>query len=98
LEFVKTIGGMYYQQNAHLRIISHQCQLFLNFIRTHYGIATNKIDGEFLNKASLKSGVSRDEIDMILREEKRLVLRRDVTKKDLIEYNKLTEAFYRNCK
>lgn len=98
LQFVKTIGGMYYQQEAHLQIIRHQYQLFLTFIRTQYAIATNNLDEDFLKKVSLKSGVDEKSIDFILKEAARLEKLNNVTTKDLVEYNQLTETFYGNCK
>lgn len=98
IDFVQTIGSMYYQQEAHLRIISQQRQLFLTYIRTKYGIFSQVDDESFLKKVSLKSGIKSSEIDMIFKEAKRLELLGSITTKDLIGFNDLTENFYRNCK
>ncbi len=98
VEFVETIGGMYYQQGAHLNIIRHQRNLLLTFIRSHYNIPTNKLDDDFLKKASLKSGVDANEIDRIIREARRLELKVEVKAEDLVEYDKLTRDFYKKCK
>lgn len=97
IDFVKTIGAMYYHQAAHLKIVQHQRQLFLTYINTHYGIKFNK-EESFIKKVSLKSGLKEDQIDLILKEAKRLELLENITTKDLIAYNELTENFYRNCK
>lgn len=98
LDYVKTIGAMYFHESSHLKIVMHQHHLFLTFIRTRYGLSTHKIDEDFLKKASLKSNVSVEDIDRILKEAKRLELIYEVSTKALIEFNKMTESFYRKCK
>jgi len=94
IDFVKTIGAIYYHEESAQKIIAHQKRLLLTYIHTRYGISPGS--ESFLKKASLKSGVSEAEIDMILKEAKRLQLRGELTNKDLVDYNKLTENFYRN--
>ncbi|MFY0601747.1 MAG: hypothetical protein JXR03_18885 [Cyclobacteriaceae bacterium] len=98
IEFVETIGDLYYQQKHNLKIIRHQLNLFLSYIRVRYGIPTNKIDEEFLRRAESKSGVSRIDIDYILKEAKRLEFITEISDEELIEYNKLTQSFYQKCK
>ena len=98
VEFVKTIGAMYHYQEAHIKIVSHQYHLFLTYIRTKYGIAFHAKDVSFAKRVSLKSGLRESDIDMILKEAKRLQRLEDIKTKDLIAYNQLTENFYRNCK
>ena len=98
LQFVKTMASMYFHQQATMRIIRHQYQLFLMFVRTKYNISTSQIDDTFSEQLSLKSGIDKHEIEMIHTEMKRLEKLGDVTGKDLIEYNKKTHSFYSNCK
>lgn len=99
IEFVKTIGGMYFQQEgSNFKILQHQYQLFLTYIRTHYGIQTNKLDDAFLKKVSLKSGIDQNSIDTILKEAIRIRRLGEVTDRDLTNFYNLTTNFYRNCK
>lgn len=98
LQFVKTMASMYFHQQATLRIIRHQYQLFLMYVRTKYHISTNRIDEEFAHALSLKSGVSQNDIEMIHTEMKRLERLGDVSNKDLIEYNQRIHSFYSNSK
>ena len=97
LDFVKTIGAMYYQQNAHLTMIQHQRNLFLTFVREHYGLAVNNVDKKFVHEVSLKSGVKKSTINMIIGEAYRLE-KLEVKAKDLIAYNEHIYSFYTNCK
>ncbi len=98
IDFIRTIGAMYRHQSAHLKIVHHQNQLFLTYIRTKYGISTGKDEGEFVKRASLKSGVEDREIDQILKEARRLERKGEASSKELIAFNQMTEVFYKNCK
>ena len=98
IEFVETIGSLYFRQNSNLKIVQHKKKLFLSYIRQHYNIHTNKIDDDFLERVSLKSGIEANKIDFILKEAKRLEFISDITDNDLIEFHKLTDFFYKNCR
>ena len=98
IDFVKTIGSMYYHDGDATKIIAHQKTLFLTYIKTRYGISIQEKDESFLKRVSLKSGLSEHEIDFILKEATRLNLLGEIKQKDLIDFNRLTENFYRNCK
>lgn len=96
LEFVKTIGGMYFQQEAHVKIIRHQVQSLLAYIRTHYGVHTNRLDEDFVKKVSMKSGISVETIDYLINESRKMEIRGVISTQELIDFNRLTEDFYRN--
>ncbi len=98
IEFVETMGSLYFQQSSYLKIVNHEKELFLSYLRTKYGISTNKADDDFIKKAALKSGVSGNEISFIIKEAKRLNFISNISEKDLIEYHKHIETFYQNCK
>ena len=98
IEFVETMASLYYQQSSYLKIANHKKNLFLSYFRLKYGLSTNKIDEDFLIKAELKSGVSKGEIDYILKENKRLNFITNISEKDLTDYHKLIEAFHRKSK
>lgn len=98
IEFVETMGSLYFQQSSYLKIVNHEKELFLSFIRTKYGISTNKTDDEFIKKTELKSGITGTEISYIIKEAKRLNFISNISEKDLIEYHKHIESFYQNCK
>lgn len=58
LDFVQTVGRMYYEQNNHANLADKKIQYFLEHIRTVYFVRTNEFTEEFLNKVAGKSGVN----------------------------------------
>lgn len=98
IEFVETVGSLYYKQDSNLKMIKHNKNLFLGYVRTHYNISTNETDRAFCKKVALKSGIEERKIDDILSEAKRLEFIHDVSEKDLIEFHKTLNFFYKNCK
>jgi hypothetical protein len=59
LQFVETVGGLYYQQGDHKNISEKKITYFLDFIRSKYFVKTNKIDEETIEKITLKSGLPK---------------------------------------
>lgn len=98
IEFVETIASLYFQPNGNLKILRHKRTLFLTYLRNHYFISTNTLDEEFIKVVSLKSGISTDKIEQILKEGKRLEFINQVSDEMLIAYHKQTTYFYNNCK
>ncbi|MBI3258163.1 MAG: hypothetical protein HYZ54_01590 [Ignavibacteriae bacterium] len=57
MDFVQTVGRMYYEQNNHANLADKKIQYFLEHIRTVYFVKTNEFTEEFLNMVAGKSGV-----------------------------------------
>jgi hypothetical protein len=62
LEFVATIGNLYYQHGDHKNIADKKIAFLLDFIRTHYFVRANVFNEEFYETLSKKSGHTLDEI------------------------------------
>ena len=57
LDFIKTVGNLYYEQNDHKNISEKKIQYLLDHIRSHYHLPTNDIKSlEFLDQVATKSG------------------------------------------
>ncbi len=65
LEFVNTIGQLYLQRGNHKNIAEKMITYFLEYIRSKYYINTNVVNHEFIERLSVKSGVSHKEINEI---------------------------------
>jgi hypothetical protein len=99
LEFIKTIGALYYQQNNHRKLVSLKMKLFLNYIREKYNIPTNHIDSEIIRKIAMKSEIPHEQIEALFWEFKvvdRLEI--PITSEDLIRIHLALDTFYKNCK
>jgi hypothetical protein len=99
LEFVKTVGTLYFRKNQHRRLIKLKLRYFFSFVRQKYFISTGKINEDLLRKISLKSGIDYELIKKIFAEYN-LANRydRQIDADDLIRLHALLEHFYKNCK
>jgi len=57
LDFIKTVGNLYYERNDHKNIAEKKIQYLLEYIRSHYHLSTSHItDPEFMEQIAHKSG------------------------------------------
>lgn len=98
LNFLQTIGHLYFTQNDHRKIALHKARLFLSFIRERYGLPTQELDDKFARQLSAKSEIPRKDIDAILLLNKNIQTSSFVSEKILVNFHYKIEAFYKNCK
>ncbi|NIG57060.1 DUF4350 domain-containing protein [Chitinophaga sp. Cy-1792] len=67
LEFVDTIGQLYYQQHDHVNISHKMVVHVLEYIRSRYYLNTNTLDGDFAILLSKKTAVSEEEAKRLVR-------------------------------
>jgi hypothetical protein len=85
LDFVQTIGRMYFQQGDHENLARKKIQYFLADIRERYGLNTTVLDKNFAEALAQKSGTPLDETAYLVR-----LLRDAQTSISLSEYNLIT--------
>jgi hypothetical protein len=96
LQFVETIGSLYYNQKDHKSIAEKKITHLLAYIRTKFYLKTTEIDQEFKSDLSNKSGISPREINDLF-DYISFVQNNDyITENQLITLNKQIENFYRN--
>lgn len=61
VDFVNTIGTLFFQSKEHRMIALKKIQYFFDFLRTTYYLNTNNFDKAFFEKASLKLQLPLDE-------------------------------------
>jgi hypothetical protein len=97
LDFVRTIGRLYYQrrdnQNLALKMVTH----FQDFVRTRYNLtvpATEEEDDAFVERLSHKTGFGRDRLRELIASTRRI---RESTLRDeeLLAFNRKLEEFYK---
>lgn len=59
LEFVETIGTLYFQQQDHKGILKKQMHLFLGHIRQRYHLVTRDLDDKLIDRIVVRSRVDR---------------------------------------
>ncbi len=98
LEFVSTIGRLYFLQNNHRQLCLQKMRLFQQFLRERYGLQSADTDPAFVEKLTAKSEVSRALIDKIFLMQTNIQSSSWATENTLAQFHGLLEEFYRTCK
>lgn len=98
LQFVSTIGRLYFLQNNHKQLALQKMKLWLNFVRERYHLRGVEVDEAFQQKLIAKSEVSEIVVGKIFRWHHDIVESDDIVSQMLIEFHQLIEEFYRTCK
>jgi hypothetical protein len=94
VEFVQTIGNLYFQEGSTKDIVDKKILFFLDKIRHRYYLDTSKLDENFALRLCNKSGKKRELIDSILSFINEFSRKRFAIETDLIRLNDLIEEFW----
>lgn len=97
LEFVQTIGTLYFQQNEHRQLALQKMKLFLQFIRNRYNVPTNNVSREIINKISFKSQVPASSIESIFDQHQWIESQPEIRDVNLISFHQSIDNFYKTC-
>lgn len=95
LDFVKTIGRLYYQRRDNKNLASKMTAHFLGLIRSRYNISTSKLDEDFEKGLSSRSGVQLEDIKSIIGQAKAIEEKDALSDEELISFNNKLEKFYK---
>jgi hypothetical protein len=98
VEFVETVGNLYYQQKDYKNIAEKKISYFLDFVRNKYFIKTGTFDEETIRKISYKSSLSIGKLKAIFREIEKIKQSPKITEENLININYQLEKFYERTK
>jgi len=97
LDFVKTIGRLYYDKGDHKDLCKKMGSYFLEHVRNRYKMATGKPDDAFIKDLSYKTGCEEQEIRNIVSYIRYSEDSLKVTEDELIRFHKLLESFYKKA-
>ena len=97
LDFIHTIGQMYFRQGEHIRLCDMMMKQFQTFVREKYHLASREMNEEFIKLLSLKSDVPQERIQRIVDYEN-LIYRNSLTEDSMVEFYHLLNNFYKICK
>lgn len=66
LEFVKTVGRLYFQQGNHDNVTNKKIRYFLATLRERYGLNTSVLDAEFTHTLTHKSGAPAEVVERLV--------------------------------
>lgn len=95
LEFVATIGDLYYQNGDHKNIAEKKINYFLERVRSLYGLGTNVLDREFAEALAKKAGRSFDETIALINLVNTIRGEAFISVETLVDLNKKLESFNR---
>ena len=96
LEYVQTIGSLYFQSGEHKKIAIQKMKVFLADIRTKYKVQTTDFNESFYAQLSIKSKVSIGIIKEIFERYKFLENLSTADEQILIDFYQSIETFYKN--
>lgn len=95
IEFVSTIGNLYYQRGDHKNIAEKKIQFFFDYIHTHYFMSTNQRDEGFISMLSRKSGAGEQTVRPLIDMINLIHSHEKIRKEELTTLNVLLEKFYK---
>jgi len=94
VDFVETMGKLYYNESGHKEIGMKRINYFLADIRERHRIDTEVLDEAFIRKLSTLSGVNRKDIDRLISNFKVIKTLKVVVADLIIEQDKLIDNYY----
>ncbi len=95
LDFVKTIGRLYYDKGDHKNLCKKMSAYYLEHIRNKYKLPTGKLDDEFINNLVFKSGADEQNVRGIISFIKSLDTNIAVSPFQVADFHKQLESFYK---
>jgi hypothetical protein len=98
LEFISTIGALYYNKKNHKKLCQQKMKIFLAFIRNRYGISTKKLDKTFITTVAKRSGIGIDRFNEIINYYNNISKSSFVSDETLKSFHREIEDVYKLCK
>lgn len=98
LQFISTIGRLYFMQSNHKQLALQKMRLLQVFIREKYNMNPRELDKDFATRLASRSGVGIAHIQHIFKMHKNIASGNFVSENTLIDFHKALEKFYHNCK
>jgi hypothetical protein len=95
LEFVETVGRLYFQHGDHRNLAMKKITYFLDHIRTAYGVATGVRDEEFHRMLAARSGVDLEDVRRAFAYIGRIEEGGEIGEEGLAALNTAIEKFHR---
>lgn len=98
LQFVGTVARLYYNRGEHTSLAKKKVMYWMERLRLRYQTRIDFTDEESLLAVSARSGVDVEETRKVFRFSHHLRMAVNVSEKELIEYNKLVEEFWKKAR
>jgi hypothetical protein len=97
LDFVKTIGRLYYDKSDHKNLCRKMATYFLEYVRTKYKLPTGTLDELFIRNLQFKSGAPEVEVRNIISFIKYIDDAPAISPADVTAFYQQLESFYKKA-
>jgi hypothetical protein len=97
LDFVKTIGRLYYQRRDNHNLALKMAAHFLDQVRTRYNLPVTTPDENFVERLSYKTGYSREALQDLVADIQRLQIESNLSDEDLMAFHRKIDTFYKHA-
>lgn len=94
VEFVETIGQLYFQRNDNKNIARKRVQFLLEHIRNRYFLSTDYLDKVFMSRLAEKTGIPLKQIKSLFTIIRHIDNRNEISDEELMTLHRLIEDFY----
>jgi hypothetical protein len=96
LDFVRTIGRLYFQRRDNHNLATKMVSHFIDHIRTHYRMSATAFDEDFINRLSYRTGYPREPLAHLIGYMQVLPGKAYVSDEELLDFHSQLEAFYKS--
>lgn len=96
LDFVKTLGRLYYDRKDHKNLALKMTAYFLEHVRSKYKLPTHTLDDAFVQSLHFKSGYPEPETRNLLNTIHEIKMAEAISDIQLSNFHKQLELFYQN--
>lgn len=94
VQFVQTVGRLYYLNGDHKNLAEKKISHFLEHLRNYYYLKTDSLSEALYQQIAEKSGISRGEVDKLFRTIRTVQQREEISEAELQQLHQLMETFY----
>lgn len=94
LEFVSTLGRLYYRQSDHVKLSAKRVLYWKDYIRTHYNLNTQELNQSFIDELVNKSGKDEDLVNHLVEVVKQIEKGDNMPDGLLLSFEKNLNEFY----
>ena len=98
LDFVETVGNVYFNQRNNKNIALKKINYFLEFVRSGFFLTTSHLNDEFIQALSKKSGVPENEITDLINTIHSINNSEQINDNTLLQINHQIDSFYAKAK
>ncbi|NNE33989.1 MAG: DUF4350 domain-containing protein [Rhodothermales bacterium] len=98
LEFVDTVGRLYFQRGNHLDLAQKKVAHFQEYVRSHLGIDGRNLDAQCIDRIAMRSGAKHETIERIASAVLQVSRANQLSSDQLMQVSKPIDEFYQEAR